>query len=135
MDVTDAGVGLVEALEGVGLDGLPGVRSVGEGIDGHDLQIAGLNEVVEGLRGFLLVDGVGVDGAAHGVKIFAEDGFASIANVLDVGGDGDSGEQTDDDHDDHELDEGKAGGRVALACAAAEEDPERSDVSARGWAT
>jgi len=91
VDVVDAGCGLVEAHEGVGLDGHPGVGAVSEGVDGHHLDVAGLDEVVERLGGFLLVDGVGVDGLAHDVEVFFEDGLAGVADVGGVGGNGDGG--------------------------------------------
>ena len=94
--------------QGVVLDGHPGVGALGEGVDGHDFEVAGLDEVVEGLGGFLLVDGVGVDGLAHDVEVFLEDGFLGVADVAGVGGDGDGGEQADDDHDDHEFEQGEA---------------------------
>ena len=61
--------------------GNPGVGAVGDGILGHDLEVAGLDEVVEGLGGLLLVDGVGVDGGAHGVEVFPEDGLVGVADV------------------------------------------------------
>ncbi len=113
VDVVDAGFGLVDGGEGVALDGLPGVGAVGEGVDGHGFEVAGPDEVVEGLGGFLFVDGVGVDGGADGVEVFAEDGFAGVADVFGVGGDGEGGEDADDDHDDHEFEEGEAGGGAA----------------------
>jgi hypothetical protein len=52
MDVVDAGVSLVDAGEGVVLDRHPGVGAMGEGVDGHGFEVAGLDEVVEGLRRF-----------------------------------------------------------------------------------
>jgi hypothetical protein len=103
VDVVDAGFGLIEAHEGVGLDGRPGVGAMGEGVDWHEFYVAGLDEVVEGLGGFLLVDGVGVDGSAQGVEIRFKDGLAGVADIGGVGGDGDGGEQADDDHDDHQF--------------------------------
>ena len=78
MDVVDAGFGLVEGHEGVVLDGHPGVGAFGDGVDGHGFEVAGLDEVVEGLGGLLLVDGVGVDGAAHGVEVFFENGLVGV---------------------------------------------------------
>ena len=42
------------AAEGVVLDGHPGVGAMGEGVDGHGLEVAGLDEIVEGLGGLLL---------------------------------------------------------------------------------
>ena len=88
---------------------LPGIGAMGEGIDGHGLEVASLDEVVEGLRGFLLVDGVGVDGGAEGMQILVEDGFAGGADVVGVGGNRDGREDADDEHDNHQLDEGEAG--------------------------
>ena len=82
VDVVDAGLGLVEAHHGVFLDGDPGVVALGDGILGHDFEVAGLDEVVEGLGGLLLVDGVGVDGVAQDVEVFAEDGLFGVADVL-----------------------------------------------------
>ena len=79
-----------------------------KGSMGMALEVAGLDEVVERLGGFLLVDGVGVDGLAQDVEVFLEDGLVGVADVAGVGGDGDGGEQADDDHDDHELEEGEA---------------------------
>ncbi len=118
MDVVDAGFGLIEAHQGVLLDGKPGVGAAGEWIDGHGFDVAGLNEVVEGLRGLLLVDGVGVNRLAEDVEVFFEGGFLRVADVAGVGGDGNSGEQSDDDHDDHEFEQGKALlCREAGACA------------------
>ncbi len=76
---------------------------------GNDLDVAGLHEVVEGLGGLLLVDGVGVDGVAEGVEVFAEDSLVGAANVLGKRGDGDGGEYADDDHDDHQFEEGESG--------------------------
>ncbi len=78
MDVVDAGVGLVEGHDGVLLDGHPGVGAVGHGVDGHDFEVAGLDEVVEGLGGLLLVDGVGVDGLTDDVEVFLENGFVGV---------------------------------------------------------
>src|SRR5580698_8308529 len=108
VDVVDAGFGLVEAHEGVLLGGNPGVGTGGEGIDGHHFNITRLDEVIEGLGGFLLVDGVGVDGLAEDVKVFFEDGLFGVADVAGIGGYGGGGEQADDDHDNHEFDQGEA---------------------------
>jgi hypothetical protein len=51
----------------------------------------------------LLVDGVGVDGGAHGVKVFAENRLFGVADAADVGRNGDGRKNADDDHDDHQL--------------------------------
>ena len=91
VDVVDAGVCLVDAGEGVVLDGHPGVGAMGEGVDRHGFEVAGLDEVVEGLGGFGFVDGVGVDGLTHGVEILFEDSLFGVADVAGVGGDGDGG--------------------------------------------
>ena len=79
-----------------------------KGSTGMDFEVAGLDEVVEGLGGLGFVDGVGVDGLAYGVKILFEHGLFGVADVAGVGGDGDGGEQADDDHDDHQFEEGEA---------------------------
>ena len=78
-----------------------------KGSIGIDFEVAGLDQVVERLGGFLFVDGVGVDRLAHDVEIFLEDGLLSVADVAGVGGDGDGREQADDDHDDHEFEQGE----------------------------
>src|ERR1700679_298728 len=108
VDVVDAGFGLIEGLKGVVLGSHPGVGALGERVFWKDFEVASLDEVVEGLGGLLLVDGVGVDGLAHDVEVLFEDSLLCVADVAGVGGDSDGGEQTDDDHDDHELEEGEA---------------------------
>src|ERR1700691_5481560 len=87
VNVVDAGVSLVDAGEGVVLDGHPGGGAMGEGVDRHGFEGAGVYEVVEGLGGLGFVDGVGVDGLAHGVEVFFEDGLFGVADVAGVGGD------------------------------------------------
>ena len=108
VDVVDAGFGLIEGRQGVLLGGHPGVGAVGKGVGGHDFDVAGLDEVVEGLGGLLFVDGVGVDGLAHDVEVFFKYGLLGSLDVGDVSGDGDGCQETDDDHDDHELEQSKA---------------------------
>ena len=108
VDVVDAGFGLVEAHQGILLGGHPGVGATGEGVSGHYFDVAGLNEVVEGLGGLLLVDGVGVDGLTHDVQVLSKDGLLGSLDVIHVGRDGHGGEETDDDHDDHQFEEGEA---------------------------
>jgi len=116
VDVGDTGLSLVGGDEGVAFDGDPGVDTVGHGIFGHDLEVARLDEIVKGLGTFLLVDCVGVDGAAHGVEVFAEDRLFGPLDIVGVGRDGNGSEQADDDHDDHQFEQGEA--LLGMACGA-----------------
>ena len=110
MDVVDAaGLRFVDVGVGAGLVEDPGVVALGEGVDGHDFEVAGGDEVSAVLGGLLLVVGEGIDGAADGVEVFLEDGLAGVLDVGLKGRDGDGGEDGDDRHDDHELEEGEAG--------------------------
>ena len=64
---------------------------------GDGLQIAGFDKLLEGLRGFPLVHGVGVDGVAHDVQVFLEHGLARGSNPSPKNGGETSGQarQTD----------------------------------------
>ena len=128
--VVDAGLGLVDGGQGIVLDGYPRVATFGEGIDRHGFEVASLYQVVERVGGLLLVYGVGVDGGAHGVEIFFEDGLFRVADVIGVGRDGDGREQTDHDHDDHEFEQGEALLGVTRAI-----DPTHRDAAAMDGAT
>ena len=112
MNIVDAGVGLIEGVHGVAGIRHPGSVAFGHGVFGDGLEIAVLDQVVERLRGFLLIHGVGVDGGAQGVQVFLEHRFARMLDGLDVAGHGDHGQNADDGHDDHQLDQRKA--RVLL---------------------
>ena len=48
---------------------------MGERVDGHGLEVTGLDEVFEGLGSLLLVNGVGVDGGAEGAEVAYHDAF------------------------------------------------------------
>src|ERR1700689_2857731 len=76
MDIIDAGIGLVERVQSVARIGDPGAVAVSHGIFRDDFEVALLNEIVQRLRRFLLVHGVGINGSAHHVQVFLEDSFA-----------------------------------------------------------
>ena len=115
VDIVDAGLSLIDALEGIVLGWDPRVCPIGEGIFGHGLDVTSLDEVVQRLRRLLLVDRIGIDRAAQGPEIFFQNGLSGMPYALDVHRNGDSGQQADDDHDDHQLDQGKA--LLEAACA------------------
>ena len=93
------------------------VLAVGHGVFRDDFEVAVGDQVVEGLGRLLLVHGVGVDGGAHDVEIFLEDGLAGVLDGGDIAGDGKRGQDADDGHDDHQLDEREARGRALAELA------------------
>ncbi len=109
VDVVDAFLGLRDGDWIAGLIGHPGVIAERHGVLRNALQVAALDQIVQGAWAFFLIDGVAVDGRAHGVQVFLEDGFLSLAYGLQVARNGNCREQADDGHDDHQLDDGEAG--------------------------
>ena len=65
MDVHDAAVGLIGCRDRGVVDWLPGRIRIGDRVDGQILEIAGVDEILQGLRRFLLVRGVLIDNAAE----------------------------------------------------------------------
>jgi len=100
MDVREAGFLLVDCHQDVFLHDFP-VGLARHGIDGDLAEISGGDEIVEGLRGFLLVEGVLRDDGTERREVGAEYGFAGLDDRLVIDGDGDGHQDHDDADDDH----------------------------------
>src|SRR5579862_1348491 len=85
----------------------PSVVVSGHGIDRELLQITGRNEVVERLRGFLLVERVLRDDGPQGEKILFQHRLARPDNRLVVGRQRDRHENENNADDDHQLNQRK----------------------------
>lgn len=108
MHVIDARFGLVNILQGVVLPRNPRIGSVRKWVYWKRFDIATLDQIIEGLRGLLLIHGVGVDRRAERPQIFAQHGLACVAYALHVHGDSNRGKNADDDHHDHQFDQSES---------------------------
>jgi hypothetical protein len=109
VDVEDSGFLLVDGDDGVSLFFYgPGIVAAGHGVVGDLLEVASADQVVEGLRGLLLVQRVLRDYGADGEEILLEHGFAGAPDGLVVGRERDRNQDQDDADDDHQLDQGEA---------------------------
>ena len=100
MDVGEAGFLLVDGHQDVFLHDFP-VGLAGHGIDGDLAEVSGGNEIVERLRGFLLVERVLGDDGTERREVGSENGFAGLDDGLVVDGNGDGHQDHDDADDDH----------------------------------
>ena len=102
MNVGDARLALIEGQHNIFVYNLPGVGRICERILGNSVQVTCRHQIIELLRGLVLVLRVLVDGAAHGIEVFLEDGLFCAPKMLGVDRNGDSYQDSDDrDHDDH----------------------------------
>lgn len=77
MDVSNTGLLLVDGHEDIFLDYFP-VGLASHGVDRDLAEISGAHQIVERLRGLLLVECVLRDDGAQCREIGAEDGFAGL---------------------------------------------------------
>jgi hypothetical protein len=108
MDVGDAGFALAEVHDAVVGDGLPGIGGVGERVLGDAVQVAGGNEVFEGLGSFVFILRVLVDGGAQGVEVFLQNRFLGVHHVDVVGGHGNRKKNGDYGNHDDQLNQREA---------------------------
>src|SRR5215472_5814008 len=71
VDVSDSRLGLIRSFHQILLNRLPALSGTGEGIFRKRMQIPGGDQIVQRLRGFVLVLRVLVDGLAHGEQVFS----------------------------------------------------------------
>ena len=107
--VDDAGFLLVHRHHHIFLDHFP-VGFLGHGIHRNLPQIARLHEVVERLRGLLLVEGVLLDDIAQCVQVRSQNGLARLDDGSVVIWDRDRHQDHDDADYDHHLKQRKTAG-------------------------
>src|ERR1019366_1129294 len=98
-------IGRHNALVG---DRHPTIARVGEGVLGELLEILGIHQVLQGLRGLLLVERVLVDQRPHGVEIVAQRSLFGVENGRGIIWDGKRKQDDDDADHHHQLDQSKA---------------------------
>src|ERR1700739_559533 len=107
--VVDTWVGLIQCVQRVTHISDPRIGCLRHWILGDDLEVSLLHQVIERLRRFLFIHGVGVDCGTHHAQVFLEHCFPRRFNRSIETRNGKRRQDADDHHDDHQLHQREAG--------------------------
>src|SRR5450755_3031652 len=102
------GLSLVDALQGVFHNGMPGGVGIGDRIHRNIAQVSGSHQVLQGLRRLLLVISVLVNSLPQSEQIVLEYAFLGPDQRLLILRDRQRYQDHDDRHHDHQLHHGEA---------------------------
>src|ERR1035437_2322614 len=108
MHVDNPRLGLIGRHEAVVGDRHPAIACVGEGVLGELLKISGVHQVLQGLRGLLLIERVLIDKRPQGVKVAAQRSLFGVQNGRRIIRDGEREQDHDDADHHHQLDQSEA---------------------------